>query len=253
MAPQVLIVDDEPCIVDVLQIALRRDGFTDVASAATGREALAAASRGALGAVILDIGLPDTSGFDLALAIRRARPEVPVIFLTARDSDADKLMGFGVGGDDYVVKPFNPLEVVARVRALMRRTYARSEAVKTVYDFGRFEVQPDEGRLLVDGNDVSLPAREFQLLCFLAKHRATLYSATDIYRAVWGDEPLGLTDQNTVSVHVHRLRAKIEPDPSNPQFLVTVRGLGYKLVQPSQQRDTGDVVRQAAPLSATAS
>jgi two-component system response regulator RegX3 len=231
--PQVLIVDDEPYIVDVLQIALRRDGFTDVVSAATGKEAMAAAARGPLGAVILDIGLPDTSGFDLAVAIRRARPDVPIVFLTARDSDADKLMGFGVGGDDYVVKPFNPLEVVARIRALMRRAYAQGEGAHAVYDFGRFEVRPEEGRLLVEGKDVQLPAREFQLLCYLAKHRSTVFSASELYRAVWGDEPLGITDQNTVSVHVHRLREKIEPHSGSPQYLVTVRGLGYKLVQPN--------------------
>lgn len=239
MSPQVLIVDDEPYIVDVLQIALRRDGFTDVTAAATGREAMAAATRGPLGAVILDIGLPDTSGFDLAVEIRRARPDVPIVFLTARDSDADKLMGFGVGGDDYVVKPFNPLEVVARVRALMRRAYSQGESARAVYDFGRFQVRPEEGRLLVDGEDVQLPAREFQLLGFLAKHRDAVFSATEIYRAVWGEEPLGITDQNTVSVHVHRLREKIEPVPSEPRYLVTVRGLGYRLVQPS---DPGEPV-----------
>lgn len=234
MSPQVLIVDDEPYIVDVLQIALRRDGFTDVISASNGREALAAAARGPLGAVVLDVGLPDASGFDLALAIRNTRPEVPIIFLTARDSDADKLMGFGVGADDYVTKPFNPLEVVARLRALVRRTYGRRTSSKAAYDFGRFVVHPDEGRVLVGDEEISLPAREFQLLCFLAKHRDTLYSASEIYRAVWGDEPLGLTDQNTVSVHVHRIRSKIEPDPADPKYLVTVRGLGYKLVQPRQ-------------------
>lgn len=248
MPPQVLIVDDEPYIIDVLQIALRRDGFTDVMSASTGQEALAAASRGPLGAVILDIGLPDTSGFDTALAIRRARPDVPIIFLTARDSDADKLMGFGVGGDDYVVKPFNPLEVVARVRALMRRAYSQTDgSARTVYDFGHFEVRPDEGRLLVQGKEVQLPAREFQLLCFLAKHRDTVYSATEIYRAVWGDEPLGITDQNTVSVHVHRLRAKIEPDPTEPRYLLTVRGLGYKLVQPANAEEDQPAPEPAAP------
>lgn len=234
MAPRLLIVDDEPSIVDVLEVALRRDSFTDILSASTGREALAAVSSGSLDGVILDIGLPDASGFDLAVAIRRARPEVPIIFLTARVSDVDKLMGFGVGADDYIVKPFNPLEVVARVRALMRRTYANTENGRTVYDFGRFEVQPEEGRLIVDGKDIAVPAREFQILCFLAKHPSTLYSATEIYRAVWGEEPFGLTDQNTVSVHVHRLRAKIEPDPLEPRYLITVRGLGYKLVQPSE-------------------
>lgn len=233
--PRILIVEDEPLIVDVLQIALRREGFTDVASAASARQALALASHEAFDLAILDIGLPDISGLEVAVALRRQRPEMSILFLTARDSNADKLMGFGVGGDDYVTKPFDPLEVVARVRALLRRTASSTQPTNRRYDFGRFEIRPDEGRLLVEGKDIAIPAREFQLLSFLAANRDTIYSASDIYRAVWGEDPIGTADQNTVSVHVHRLRNRIEPDPAQPQYLLSIRGLGYKLVQPTSE------------------
>lgn len=232
---RILIVEDEPLIVDVLQIALRREGFTEVAAAASARQALALAAHEPFDLAILDIGLPDISGLEVAVALRRQVPEISILFLTARDSNADKLMGFGVGGDDYVTKPFDPLEVVARVRALLRRTAPVSDSANRRYDFGRFEIRPDEGRLIVEGRDVAVPAREFQLLAFLASNRDTIYSAGDIYRAVWGEDPIGAADQNTVSVHIHRLRNRIEPDPAHPRFLVSIRGLGYKLVQPSEE------------------
>lgn len=246
--PRILIVEDEPLIIDVLQIALRREGFTDVASAPTARQALASAAHETFDLAILDIGLPDISGLEVAVALRRQTPDISVLFLTARDSNADKLMGFGVGADDYVTKPFDPLEVVARVRALLRRRGGGPEAGAHRYDFGRFEVRPDEGRLIVDGRDVSVPAREFQLLAFLAANRDTIYSASDLYRAVWGEDPIGAADQNTVSVHVHRLRNRIEPDPAHPRYLVSIRGLGYKLVQP--QDAAGEVAeRDEAPVT----
>ncbi|MRR11748.1 response regulator transcription factor, partial [bacterium] len=243
--PRILIVEDEPLIVDVLQIALRREGFTDVVAAPTARQALASAAHEPFDLAVLDIGLPDISGLEVAVALRRHSPDISVLFLTARDSNADKLMGFGVGGDDYVTKPFDPLEVVARVRALLRRTSGRAEGGNRRYDFGHFEVRPDEGRLIVEGRDVAVPAREFQLLAFLAANRDTIYSASDIYRAVWGEDPIGAADQNTVSVHVHRLRNRIEPDPAHPQYLVSIRGLGYKLVMP-----TGDRERLEEPVGA---
>lgn len=235
--PRILIVEDEPLIVDVLQIALRREGFTDVVAAPTARQALATASHEPFDLAILDIGLPDVSGLEVAVALRRQSPDISVLFLTARDSNADKLMGFGVGGDDYVTKPFDPLEVVARVRALLRRSSPKAVASNRRYDFGHFEVRPDEGRLIVEGRDVAVPAREFQLLAFLAANRDTIYSASDIYRAVWGEDPIGAADQNTVSVHVHRLRNRIEPDPAHPVYLVSIRGLGYKLVLPRGERE----------------
>jgi DNA-binding response OmpR family regulator len=233
--PRILIVEDEPLIVDVLQIALRRDGFTEVTSAASARQALAAAAHEKFDLAILDIGLPDVSGLEVAVALRKQTPDISILFLTARDSNADKLMGFGVGGDDYVTKPFDPLEVVARVRALLRRTVSKESSSKR-YDFGRFEIRPDEGRLIVEGMDVAVPAREFQLLSFLAANHDTIYSASEIYRAVWGEDPIGAADQNTVSVHVHRLRNRIEPDPGHPRYLLSMRGLGYKLVRPSEMQ-----------------
>lgn len=246
--PRILIVEDEPLIIDVLQIALRREGFTDVVSAPTARQALASAAHETFDLAILDIGLPDISGLEVAVALRRQTPDISVLFLTARDSNADKLMGFGVGADDYVTKPFDPLEVVARVRALLRRRGGGAEAGAHRYDFGRFEVRPDEGRLIVDGRDVPVPAREFQLLAFLAANRDTIYSASDLYRAVWGEDPIGVADQNTVSVHVHRLRNRIEPDPTRPRYLVSIRGLGYKLVQP--QDDAAQLSeRDEAPVT----
>lgn len=230
--PRILIVEDEPLIVDVLQIALRREGFTQVTASATARQAFAAAAHEQFDLAILDIGLPDISGLEVAVALRKQSPDISILFLTARNSNADKLMGFGVGGDDYVTKPFDPLEVVARVRALLRRTTVQESASRR-YDFGHFEIRPDEGRLIVDGKDIAVPAREFQLLSFLAANRDTIYSASEIYRAVWGEDPIGAADQNTVSVHVHRLRNRIEPDPSHPHYLLSMRGLGYKLVRPT--------------------
>lgn len=251
--PRILIVEDEPLIVDVLQIALRREGLTEVSSAASARQALALAAHEPVDLAIIDIGLPDISGLEVAVALRRQLPEISILFLTARDSNADKLMGFGVGGDDYVTKPFDPLEVVARVRALLRRTAATGQPANRRYDFGRFEIRPEEGRLLVEGKDVAVPAREFQLLSFLAQNRDTIYSASDIYRAVWGEDPIGTADQNTVSVHVHRLRNRIEPDPAHPQYLLSIRGLGYKLVRPAGQapsEPSGEPREERVPVGA---
>lgn len=235
MTGPILIVEDDATIVDVLSIALKREGFDDVRAAGSAAEALECTAERLPSIVVLDIGLPDTDGFVLALRLRETAPNIPIMFLTARDRDADKLMGFGVGADDYVTKPFNPLEVVARIRAVLRRARAVSGALGTVRDFGRFQVLTDEGRLIVEGNDVAVPAREFRLLSFLANMPGRVFSSAQIYREVWGVEPIGTADQNTVSVHVHRVRDKIEPEPGVPQYLVTVRGLGYKLVEPGAE------------------
>jgi two-component system, OmpR family, response regulator RegX3 len=230
--PRILIVGEERSAVDALQIALRRENLTAAFSARLGAEALELAMQDAPDLVVLDIELPDMSGFDLAVALRRQSPDVGILFLTARGSSADKLMGFGVGADDYVTKPFEPLEVVARIRALLRRVRVVVGSSGGSYAFGRFEIRPAEGRVVLNGQDLAMPAREFKVLAFLAEHRGTVHSASEIYRAVWADEPIGTGDNNTVSVHVHRLRERIEPEPTNPRYLVTVRGLGYKLVQP---------------------
>lgn len=230
--PRVLIVEDEPLVVDVLETALRREGLTNITSAQRGRAALARSAHEPFDVAILDVSLPDISGFELAVALRRQTPDIAILFLTARKSLADKLMGFGVGGDDYVTKPFNPLEVVARVRALLRRANAVTQPPDRMYDFGRFQIHADQGRLVVEGHDVPVPAREFRLLTFLAAHQDTIFAASDIYKAVWGADPISSADQNTVSVHIYRLRNRIERRPSHPEYLVGIHGLGYKLVRP---------------------
>lgn len=236
--PNVLIVEDDSLVVNTLEKTLRREGLY-VTSALRGRQAIARSIHEAFDVAILDVALSDISGFEVAVALRRQNPDIAILFLTARKSLADKLMGFGVGGDDYVTKPFNPLEVVARVRALLRRANPAKEPANTQYDFGRFQVHADQGRLVVNGRDVPVPAREFKLLTFLAAHRDTIFSAADIYKAVWGEEPISSADQNTVSVHIYRLRNRIEREPSRPEHLVGIHGLGYKLVQPAAEAGGG--------------
>ena len=229
MSDTILIVDDEASISGLVRIALEREGFDHVRTAATVTEALAVARAENPALIVLDVMLPDGSGFDAATEIRRFS-QAPILFLTARDSDVDKLTGFGVGGDDYVTKPFNPLEVAARVKAHMRRAGGSSEDDRPIeLDGGRVVVDEAAARLTVDGAEVAVPARELKLLAFLARCPERVFSAAQLYRQVWGDEPVGSADDNTVSVHVRRVREKIERDPGAPELLVTVRGLGYKL------------------------
>jgi DNA-binding response OmpR family regulator len=228
---RVLLVDDEREISQLIQIVLQKEGFSHVALAEDGREALRLIDEFQPHIIVLDVMLPDANGFDLCRTIRE-RTEAPILFLTARTSDLDKLNGFGAGGDDYVTKPFNPLEVAARIKALCRRIQpARSgESRGRTYAFGRFQVDEEAGVLLVDGKEVPCPAMEFKLLAFLCAHPNRVFSKAQLYEQIWGAESLG--DDNTVMVHVRRLREKIEVNPSKPEWLVTVRGLGYKLAVP---------------------
>ncbi|HEY5548389.1 MAG TPA: response regulator transcription factor [Coriobacteriia bacterium] len=236
MTSRILIVDDEQSIIDLLRLVLEREGLTDVAEATTVAAALESVRACAPSLIVLDVMLPDGDGFALAGDLRKLTG-APILFLTARSTDLDKLTGFGVGGDDYVTKPFNPLEVVARIKARLRRSGGvavpgerPSAAPAVVHDWGDFLLVEDEGRLEVDGRDVAIPAREFQLLAFLCRNAGRVFSKRQLYAQVWGEESLGGPDDNTVQVHIHRLREKIEPVPAEPRHLVTMRGLGYKLL-----------------------
>lgn len=240
MSDRILLVDDEQPIIDLLRIVLEREGFSDIDEAATAGAALAHARAHEPAFIVLDVMLPDGDGFTVAENLRQFT-QAPILFLTARDSDGDKLAGFGAGGDDYVTKPFNPLEVVARIKAHLRRSGGGATGVRAgdlvdaaliVHDWGAFRLLETEGRLEVRGQDVPIPAREFQLLAFLCRNPGRVFSKRQLYRQVWGEESLGESDDNTVQVHIHRLREKIEPVPSTPRFLVTMRGLGYKLLPP---------------------
>lgn len=234
---RILLVDDEQAILDLLVLVLEREGFTDVVTATTFAGALGVVAGAPPALAVLDVMLPDGDGFTLAGRIRQSC-DAPILFLTARDSDLDKLTGFGVGADDYVTKPFNPLEVVARIKALLRRAggAAAATGADEVYDFGGFILHEAECRLVVGGRDIPLPAREFQVLAFLSHHPGRVFSKRQIYRQVWGEEALGEADDNTVQVHIRRLREKIEADAGAPRYLLTVRGLGYKLVKADSER-----------------
>lgn len=238
----ILLVDDEQTIVDMLQIVLQKEGFSVIETAGSAEEALTACKARTFDIIVLDVMLPGRSGIDVAPFLRQLT-DAPILFLTARTSDFDKLTGFAVGGDDYITKPFNPIEVVARIKAQLRRYFAaaRHQSIahptqeqqgprdNHIYDFGRFQVHENAGELVVEDVPVACPALVFQLLLFFCKHPNRIFSKSELYEHVWGEE--ALNDDNTVMVHIHRIRERIEQDPTNPQFIVNVRGMGYKLVQ----------------------
>ncbi|WP_348624770.1 response regulator transcription factor [Paenibacillus peoriae] len=226
----VLIVDDEQGLRDMLTTVLKKEGFLQVKHAATGREALQVVLESHVDVIVLDVMLPDNDGFEVCRQMR-LYTDAPILFLTARDTDLDKLMGFGIGGDDYITKPFNPLEVVARMKARMKyrkvSTVAMKPTLRTL-DFGYFRLELESGVLFVEDKQVECPAREWLLLVFLCKHPNRIFSVRQLYEAIWSEAFLG--DEKTVVIHISRLRKKIEPDPKHPQFLINVRGLGYKMM-----------------------
>lgn len=235
---KIVIVDDEHAIAAMIEMTLRKEGFRQLYIAGTAAEALRLIGAHGADIVLLDVMLPDGTGFDLCPQIR-AVSDAYIIFLTARASDLDVLTGFATGGDDYVTKPFNPLEIAARIKARLRRgggsaapSSMPSGEARQRYDFGRFVLDEAAGEVVVEGKPVACPAMVFQLLHYLCRHPNKVFSKSQLYEAVWGMDGLG--DDNTVMVHIRKARERIEADPGNPALLVTVRGLGYKLVPESK-------------------
>lgn len=233
----ILLVDDEQGLCDMLTAVLKKEGFRQIRSAGTGSEALQMLAVLTVDVIVLDVMLPDEDGFEVCRKMRKMT-EAPILFLTARDTDLDKLMGFGIGGDDYITKPFNPLEVVARIKARLKykmREEKAAAAQSGTLDYNYFRVEPEAGELIVDGKRVECPAREWELLVFLCRHPNRIFSTRHLYEAVWNEPYFG--DEKTVVIHISRLRKKIEPDPGHPRFLVNVRGLGYKMVAPRKGQE----------------
>lgn len=230
---KILIVDDEPGIIKMLETILRKEGYTFISSAFTGQEAMEKIIRQTYDLIVLDVMLPDTDGFKLCQEIRQ-HTTVPILFLTARSSDLDKLTGLGIGGDDYITKPFNPLEVVARINVQFRRQEQYQNVLQTteIYRFGTVVIDRKAAQLWVDGKEIPCPAKEFDLLLFLVDHSNQVFTAGQLYEHVWGYDSIG--DEKTVSIHIMRLRKKIEPDVKNPSLIVNLRGIGYKFVPPKQ-------------------
>ena len=221
---RVLLVEDEESFSDPLSYLLQAEGF-EVAVAATGPEALAEYDRSGADLVLLDLMLPGLSGTEVCRQLR-ARGSVPVIMLTARDSEIDKVVGLELGADDYVTKPYSTRELLARMRAVLRRGAEPEDPASAALEAGPVRMDVDRHVVTVAGEPVQLPLKEFELLELLLRNAGRVLTRGQLIDRVWGADYVG--DTKTLDVHVKRLRSKIEPDPGAPRHLVTVRGLGYK-------------------------
>lgn len=221
---RILLVEDDLSLIDGLEFSLCKNGF-DVRVARTVRDALAALFEGAFDLLLLDLTLPDGSGFDICKKAR-LQSNVPIIFLTASDEEVNVVMGLDMGGDDYIVKPFKLNELISRINALLRRTGIANASSLTLESNG-IAVRLKESRVWKNGIEIELTVAEYRLLCFLMQNANTVLPRAAILDQLW-DGGGSFVDDNTLSVYVRRLRSKIENDPENPIYLLTVRGVGYK-------------------------
>ncbi|SEW31881.1 DNA-binding response regulator, OmpR family, contains REC and winged-helix (wHTH) domain [Ruminococcaceae bacterium KH2T8] len=226
---KVLVCDDEKDIVSALKIYLTSDGY-DVECAYNGMEACEKVKTCDIDLVLLDIMMPGMDGVT-ALSRIRETSNVPVIFLTAKGEDTDKVLGLNIGADDYVTKPFNPVELLARVRSQLRRYKMLGSAVATsnenVYSKGGIEIDDNTKKVTVDGETVNLTKTEYEILLCFIKNKGKVMSPKQLYKEVWHDDPYGT--ENTVAVHIRHLREKIEIDPANPRYIKVVWGYGYMM------------------------
>jgi two-component system, OmpR family, response regulator RegX3 len=222
---RVLVVEDEESFSDALSYMLRKEGF-EVSVAETGTAALTEFDRTGADIVLLDLMLPEMSGTEVCRALR-SKSTVPIIMVTARDSEIDKVVGLELGADDYVTKPYSPRELVARIRAVLRRQSPEPvDAIGATLSAGPVRMDVERHVVTVSGENVPLPLKEFELLELLLRNSGRVLTRGQLIDRVWGADYVG--DTKTLDVHVKRLRSKIEPEPSTPRYLVTVRGLGYK-------------------------
>ncbi|GAA4360745.1 response regulator transcription factor [Angustibacter luteus] len=222
---RILVVEDEESFSDPLSYLLRKEGY-EVAVAADGQQALDEFARAGADLVLLDLMLPGLSGTEVCRRLR-AQSQVPIIMLTAKDSEIDKVVGLELGADDYVTKPYSSRELLARVKAVLRRLQEPEELLAPTLHAGRVRMDVERHVVTVDGAAVALPLKEFELLELLLRNVGRVLTRIQLIDRVWGSDYVG--DTKTLDVHVKRLRAKIEPDPGHPTMLTTVRGLGYKL------------------------
>ena len=233
MKAKVLIIEDESQISELISLYLLKEGL-ETTHAATGEEGLALLRQGGYNLVILDINLPGIDGFEVLQEIRRI-DNLPVIIVSARQEDEDMIMGFGVGADDYVSKPFSPKVLAARVRANLKRSMNRGKQYRHQLEFGPFLLDMENIWLKKDGVRIELSPKEMALLIALAEEPEKPFKQEDLYEKVWNNSYGDLT---TVSVHIQRLRKKIEDDPANPRFIKTSYGFGYYLSASEAQNDT---------------
>ncbi|RNA70317.1 response regulator transcription factor [Alteribacter keqinensis] len=235
MSHKVLVVDDEESIVTLLQFNLEQSGFS-VTTAMDGKSALDEAANQKFDLIVLDLMLPELDGLEVCKQLRQNKVMTPILMLTAKDDEFDKVLGLELGADDYLTKPFSPREVVARIRAILRRTQATAsekETKKEVHKLviGDVEIHPDNYEVFLRNQPMELTPKEFELLLYLVNHKGRVLTRDQLLNAVWNYEFVG--DTRIVDVHISHLREKIEPNTKKPVYIKTIRGLGYKLEEPA--------------------
>ena len=221
---RILIVEDEESVLDPLELLLSKEGFT-IETARDGREALEKFAKTNPDLILLDLMLPEVSGTEVCRQIR-AKSQVPIIMLTAKDTEVDKVVGLELGADDYVTKPYSKAELVARIKAVLRRRGDTDVSDSSVISAGPVVIDVERHQVKINNELIAFPLKEFELLEFLVRNSGRVLTRTQLIDRVWGSDYFG--DTKTLDVHVKRLRAKIESDPANPVYIQTIRGLGYK-------------------------
>jgi two-component system response regulator RegX3 len=223
---RILVVEDEETLAEAISFLLSKEGF-DVAVAATGPEAIETFDKSGADLILLDLMLPGLSGTEVCRQIR-TKSSVPIIMLTAKDSEIDKVVGLELGADDYVTKPYSSRELIARIRAVLRRGEIQDAGGdEPTLEVGPVRMDTDRHIITVNGQQVAIPLKEFELLEFLMRNAGRVLTRVQLIDRVWGSDYVG--DTKTLDVHIKRLRAKIEKDPANPEHIQTVRGMGYKM------------------------
>jgi DNA-binding response OmpR family regulator len=223
----ILVCDDDKEIVEAIEIYLQQEGY-QVVKAYDGEQALILLRERTVDLMIIDVMMPKLDGIRATLEARKSS-SIPIIMLSAKTEDADKILGLNVGADDYVTKPFNPLELVARVKSQLRRytTLSNAETVETQYEAGGLVINDDLKKVYVDGEEVKLTPMEYNILLLLMKNKGKVFSIAQIYEQIWKEEAIGA--DNTVAVHIRHIREKIEINPREPRYLKVVWGVGYKI------------------------
>jgi two-component system response regulator RegX3 len=225
MAATIMIVEDEPAVARGVQVALEQEGYA-VSVMPTGEEAVSRFPELVPQLVLLDVRLPGIDGFEVCRRLRR-ESRVPILFLTARADEIDKVVGLEIGADDYVTKPYSSRELLARIKAVLRRGQEPEDLLPATIEAGPVRMDVERHVVTVDGTEQRLPLKEFELLEMFLRNPGRVLTRGQLIDRVWGSDYVG--DTKTLDVHVKRLRAKLEPEPSEPRYLITVRGLGYKL------------------------
>lgn len=231
---KILIIDDEIGLLKLLEITLRKENFVNIETASTGKDALRLVQEKEYDIILLDIMLPDISGFELCTEIRK-NTNTPIIFISARSTDFDKLTGLGIGGDDYITKPFNILEVMARIKVILRRQkmYESPKQKNNLYNYGYFTFNMDSAILTVKNEPIECTAKELELLHFFCKNPNRIFTTAQIYELVWGNDVFG--EEKTVTIHISKLRKKLGDDTRKPKIIVNLRGIGYKFIPPNEE------------------